>query len=123
MAQDAAFAAVQDAAQLGVRHPLIAAAILGSAAFYVGAMTLMKLWDALPPVAVGLALAICVVAAVWLEIVALRGARLGMVYVAILGAEAVLLMLVARFGFGEVLAPREWLGVGLILGGVAVSAS
>jgi drug/metabolite transporter (DMT)-like permease len=55
--------------------------------------------------------------------VALRGARLGMVYVAILGAEAVMLMLVARFGFGEVLAPREWLGVGLILGGVAVSAS
>jgi multidrug transporter EmrE-like cation transporter len=116
---------VSEAAALaqGIRSPEVAALVLGSAALYVGSMAVMKLWDGLPVGAAVIALAFCVLGAVWFEILALRQARLGMVYVAILGAEAIMLALVARFGFGETFTPREVFGAALILTGTALSAT
>jgi multidrug transporter EmrE-like cation transporter len=116
---------VPDATSLaaGIRSPEVAMLVLGSAVCYVAAMTLMKLWDGFPLAAVGAALCLCIVGAVWLEILALRQARLGMVYVAILGAEAIMLALVAKFGFGESFTSRELVGAALILGGTMLSAS
>jgi multidrug transporter EmrE-like cation transporter len=107
----------------GIRSPEVALFILGSALCYCAAMTLMKLWDGLPLVLVGLALGVCIVGAVWLEILALRQARLGMVYVAILGAEAVMLALIFRFGFGETFSTREVAGAALIVTGTMLSAT
>lgn len=107
----------------GVRDPAVAMLILASAALYVGSMTVMKLWDRYPPGIMAAGLALCVIGAIWFEILALRQARLSMVYVAILGAEALMLALVARFGFGETLMPREIAGATLIVVGTLVAAS
>jgi multidrug transporter EmrE-like cation transporter len=70
---------------------------------------------------VALVIGVSVVLAVAMEVAALREARLGMVYVAILGAECVMMALVCHFGFGETFSGREVAGAALIVLGTAVA--
>ena len=84
-------------------------------------MTIMKLWDSYPAGLMVAGIALCLSGAIWFEILALRQARLSMVYVAMLGAEAIMLAAVARFGFGESLMPREIAGATLIIIGTLVA--
>jgi multidrug transporter EmrE-like cation transporter len=97
-----------------------AALVAGAAATYAGSMVLMKFWDAHGGPLLALAIAGAVVLAVILEIAALREMKLGLVYVAVLGVEAVLVMLAAHGLFGETFTPRELAGAGIIVAGVAV---
>ena len=104
----------------GAAMPPLAFA-LGSAALYTVSMVAMKLWGSQPATVLGAVIAIALIGAVALEIGALRDARLGMVYVAILGAEVVMLAAVCHFAFGETLSLREALGAGLIVAGTALA--
>lgn len=101
----------------------IALLVLGSAALYTAGMVAMKLWGQLPPAMMAAAIAICIAGAVWLEVLALRETRLGVVYVAILAAEAIMVAAIAHLGFEEEYSLRELAGAGLIVAGVAVAAS
>ena len=114
---------LQKQSGLSVRDPEVIVLILASAALYVGSMSLMKLWDSYPAGLMAAGIALCILGAIWFEILALRQARLSMVYVAMLGAEAIMLAMVARFGFGENLMPREIAGAALIIIGTLVAAS
>jgi multidrug transporter EmrE-like cation transporter len=107
---------------LPIRDPDVIILILASAALYVGSMIIMKLWDSYPAGLMAVGIALCLSGAIWFEILALRQARLSMVYVAMLGAEAIMLAAVARFGFGEALMPREIAGATLIIIGTLVAA-
>ena len=96
--------------------------VLGSATCYTIAMVAMKLWGEAASAAVMVAIiAAASVTAVWLEILALQGTRLGMVYVAILGAECVMIAGVCHFYLGETFSPREVAGAALIVLGTAVA--
>lgn len=95
--------------------------IIGSAAFYTLAMVAMKyLGQGGPQIAIGLVIAGAVVIATLLEVEALKTERLGMIYVAILGAECLLIALASWALFGESFTAKEILGAALIIGGVAV---
>lgn len=96
--------------------------VVGSAAFYTLAMVAMKyLGQGGPQVAIGLVIAAAVVIATILEVEALKVERLGMIYVAILGAECLLIALASWALFGESFTTKEILGAALIVGGVAVA--
>lgn len=112
-----------DHPNLPIRDPQVAILILASAALYVGSMTIMKVWDTYPATLMAVGIAACLFGAIWFEILALRQARLSMVYVAMLGAEAIMLAAVARFGFGETLMPREIAGAALIVVGTFVATT
>jgi multidrug transporter EmrE-like cation transporter len=100
--------------------------IMGSAAFYSGAMILMKFWGAdagASRVLIGLFIVITIVGAVFFEIEALRSEKLGMVYVAILGFECVFIGTASVLWFGEHFTVKEIVGSILIVMGTAVAWS
>lgn len=101
----------------------LAGCALGAAALYTAGMVAMKLWGATPTLVAAMVIAVTLVGAVGLEIMALRIDRLGMVYVAILAAETLMIMGVAHFGFGERLTSREALGAAFIVAGAAIAAT
>ncbi|MGF1660410.1 MAG: hypothetical protein ACFCUS_13365 [Rubrimonas sp.] len=105
------------------RPASIALFVLGSAALYAAGMVAMKLWGQFPPATMATAIGICIAGAVWLEVLALRETRLGVVYVAILAAEAVMVAAIAHLGFDEEYSTRELVGGALIVAGVAVAAT
>jgi small multidrug resistance pump len=106
---------------------VLAVLILGSAFFYTASMVAMKLLSSSPasmliPVIAGM-LVLALVLATGLEVLALRTERLGMVYVAILGAEVVMIALVTTLGFGEAFSQRELAGCALVIAGTALAWS
>lgn len=107
----------------GLRAFGLAGCAVGAAVLYTAAMVAMKLWGAAPAVVVAAVIAVTLLGAVGLEIMALRMDRLGMVYIAILAAETLMIMGVAHFGFGESLSPREALGAAFIVAGAAIAAT
>jgi hypothetical protein len=107
----------------GIRAFGLAGCAVGAAILYTGAMVAMKLWGAAPAIVVAAVIAVTLLGAVGLEIMALRMDRLGMVYIAILAAETLMIMGVAHFGFGESLSSREALGAAFIVAGAAIAAT
>ena len=101
----------------------IALLVLGSAALYAAGMVAMKLWGQFPPATMAAAIGVCIAGAVWLEVLALRETRMGVVYVAILAAEAIMVAAIAHLGFEEEYSVRELAGGALIVAGVAVAAT
>lgn len=101
--------------------------VAGSAAFYVVTMIMMKHWPSgggAAAMIIAAALIVCAFgAAAAFEIAALRLARLGVVYCAILGIEALLIAGVSVFQFGESYTTREIFGGAMIVAGVAVASS
>ena len=98
--------------------------IIGSAAFYAAAMILMKSWGigtGASRFVVGVLIALTFVAAAWCEIEALRVERLGMIYVAILGVECIMIMVASVYLFGEQFSSKEVIGASLVLLGTAVA--
>jgi multidrug transporter EmrE-like cation transporter len=94
---------------------------LGSAACYVMATLVMKRWDAIGSIPGVVLIASALVAAVFLEIEALRRARLGFVFIVILGFEASLALLCGWLLLRESYAPVQFLGLLLIVAGVATT--
>ena len=92
-----------------------------SAACYTIAMLAMKSWDSLPMATATAAIVLALVGAVAFEILALRDGRLGLVYVAILGVECVMIALVSHFVLGETFSQREVAGAALIAAGTALA--
>jgi hypothetical protein len=107
----------------GLRVFGLAGYALGAAMLYTAAMVAMKLWGAAPPLLVAGVIAVALVGAVGLEVAALRTDRLGMVYLAILAAETLMVMGVAHFGFDERLSAREAVGAAFIVAGAAIAAA
>ena len=93
---------------------------LGSAVFYVAATFVMKYWGSLGAGSALLLIVITLGGAVLLEVIALREAKLGYLYVVILGIECVLAMVAACYILRESYSPQEFLGVALIVVGLAV---
>lgn len=94
---------------------------LGSAVAYVSATIVMKRWDAIGHVQSIVLVLIALGAAVALETEALRQARLGHIYVVILGFETCLTAVCAWLLLRETYAAHEVLGLGLVILGVAVT--
>lgn len=95
--------------------------VVASAACYTVAMLAMKWWGSVP---MGTAVPVIVLAllgAVAFEILALRDQRLGLVYVAILGVECVMIAGVSHFVLGESFSAREVAGAALIAAGTALA--
>jgi len=92
----------------------------GSAVLYVAATYVMKNWDSLGIAYAGLLVFLMVSVAVALEIEALRSARMGYVYILILGIECALAALCAALLLRESYAPHEIAGLALIAIGIAV---
>lgn len=101
----------------------LAVMIVGSAFFYTAAMVAMKLLSASPAAFLIAAIAVALLLGTGLEVLVLRGERLGMVYVAILGAEVVMIALVSTLFFGEAFTLRELAGCALVIGGTALAWS
>lgn len=99
------------------------ALVVGSAVFYTVAMAAMKSWGAGSPAILLPTIAGTIILAASLEILALRGERLGMVYVSILAVEVVMIGGVSWLLFGESFSPREIAGCGLVIAGTAVAWS
>ena len=93
---------------------------LGSAVFYVAATFVMKYWGSLGAASALLLIVITLGVAVLLEVIALREAKLGYLYVVILGIECVLAMAAACWILRESYSPQELMGVALIVVGLAV---
>ena len=97
--------------------------ILGSAAFYVAALVAMKHWGAFPAPILAAVIALSMTLATTLEVLALRGERLGMVSATILGVEVAMLAAVSILLLGETLTAREAAGLLLIVLGGALAWS
>ncbi|MEM7545436.1 MAG: hypothetical protein AAF367_07875 [Pseudomonadota bacterium] len=96
--------------------------ILGSASFYAVAMIALKiLGQGGPKVAVAFVIAATVFGGLWMEFEALKSERLGLIYVAILGAECLIIALASSLLFGESFSTRELAGGALIVGGIALA--
>ena len=95
----------------------------GSAAAYAVAMILMKFWHvgSFSRFALGGLIAVAMLYAVFLEIEALRGERLAIIYVAILGIECVLITLASVYWFGEQFSLKEIAGMTLVIVGTAIT--
>lgn len=92
-----------------------------SAVFYVVAMVAMKHWVEAPSAIIMLAIIIAFIAGAGFEIAALKGERLGMIYVTILGIEVVLIAIAAVFLLGESFTLRECTGCVLVVLGAALA--
>lgn len=94
-----------------------------AALFYVGAMVAMKLWTEAPSALILVAIVGAMAVGAGFEISALRGERLGMIYVTILGVEVIMIALVAVLVMGEGFSPRECVGCVLVVLGTALAWS
>ena len=97
--------------------------ISGSAAAYAIAMILMKFWHVggVSRLALGVLIAVAMLYAVYLEFEALRGERLAVIYVAILGIECVLITVASVYWFGEQFSIKEVAGMTLVVAGTALT--
>ncbi|MEM8754992.1 MAG: hypothetical protein AAGF90_18665 [Pseudomonadota bacterium] len=96
--------------------------VVGSAAFYTLAMVAMKLFgQGSHQALIAIVIAGSILLGTLMEVEALKVERLGMIYVAILGAECVLIALASWALFGESFSGREVAGAGLIVAGVALA--
>jgi multidrug transporter EmrE-like cation transporter len=86
---------------------------------YAVATLAMKAASSHPGLAAYGIIAACLAAAVLAEVVLLQRAHLGLAYVAILGAETVIILVVAAM-LGEGLGPRDLAGAALVLIGAGV---
>ena len=93
--------------------------VLICAIAYAGATFAMKSASVSPSAAIWLVLFLALGCAVGAEIMLLQRHTLGITYITILGAET-LLVLVIAFTMGEGLGPREVMGAALVLAGTAV---
>ncbi len=96
------------------------AALVFSAAllFTVGGI-FMKLSDGVTRLSPSLMMAVCFVAGAVLQALAMRGGDLGVVYVIVLGVEAVLAMTFGWYFFAEQMSVWKLGGVALIIAGIA----
>ena len=92
-----------------------------SAFFYCVAMVAMKSLAELPSVGLALIIGAALLTAATFEVFALRRARLGLIYVGILGAEVVILGTISLLHFDETYTVRELAGMGLVLVGTAIA--
>lgn len=99
----------------------VAILALVSAIFYCIAMVAMKSWTELPSVGLALIIGAALLTAGAFEVFALRQERLGLIYVAILGAEVVILGTISLLHFDETYTTRELAGMGLVLIGTAIA--
>ena len=95
--------------------------VLGSAAAYAAAMVMLKVWGLTPGFGGALCAAAFLLGAA-LEAAALREARLGAVYIAVLGVESVIVLAAGAALFGESYSLREWAGGALVMVGVMLAA-
>ncbi|WP_232830435.1 hypothetical protein [Oceanicella sp. SM1341] len=102
---------------------LLLAIACGSAVAYTVSMVAMKFWSSGPPALLAPVIALALLVAVALEIVALRHERLGLIYIAILGIEVVLIAAVTSLVFGEQVSGRELAGCLLVIAGTALAWS
>lgn len=86
---------------------------------YAGATFAMKSASVTPSAIIWLVLGLALACAVGAEILLLQRHALGITYITILGAETVLVLIIAAT-FGDGLGPREMMGAGLVLAGTAV---
>ncbi len=94
---------------------------LGSAIFYTGSMTAMKLWTQAPSAYLIGLIAVAILIGTGLEIIALKNERLGIIYVTILACEVGLVAAISHIFFGESFSTREILGCLLIVIGTALA--
>ena len=99
----------------------IALLSLGSAIFYTGSMTAMKLWTQTHSSLLLAVIVASIVMGTGLEILALKAERLGMIYVTILACEVGLIALISCIIFGETFSTREVLGCLLIIIGTGLA--
>jgi multidrug transporter EmrE-like cation transporter len=96
-----------------------AALVLGAACLFTVGGIFMKLSDGATRIAPSIVMAICFVAGAVLQALAMRGGDLGVVYVIVLGVEAVLAMAFGWFFFSEHMTPSKIGGAALIVAGIA----
>jgi multidrug transporter EmrE-like cation transporter len=94
---------------------------LGSAAGYVAATFVMKHWDTIGGAKAAIFIGAALAGAVFLETEALRQARFAYVAIIILGFESSMVLLTGWFLLREAYAPREIVGLLLIVAGVALT--
>ena len=94
---------------------------LVSAFFYCIAMFAMKSWTEVPSIGVALVIGAALLVAGLFEVFALRHERLGLIYIAILGIEVLVIAAVSLFHFNESYSYREVAGIGLVLLGTAIA--
>ncbi len=100
--------------------PTVVAAGL-AAVFYVIAMIAMKHWADAPSSPLTCIILAGLTIGTMFEIIALRGERLGMIYVTILALEVVLIAVAARVFLGEQFTTREVAGCALVMAGTALA--
>ena len=100
---------------------LLATAI--AATCYVTAMISMKVWTESPSMVLVAVIIAALTIGTLFEITALRGERLGMIYVTILGLEVILIATAAILFLGEQFSLREAAGCCLVLVGAALAWS
>jgi drug/metabolite transporter (DMT)-like permease len=101
-------------------HSVALLALL-SAVFYCVSMVAMKSMAELPSIGLALIVGAALLTAGAFEVFALKGERLGLIYVGILGAEVVILGAISHLYFDESYSPRELAGMGLVLVGTAIA--
>lgn len=102
---------------LSLDNPLLLIPV--SALGYALATVAMKGMAGNPSALMLIAIATLFAVAIGVEILVLRKQGIAFTYVAILALEALVLIAIA-LAFGETMQPREWLGAGVILLGVAL---
>jgi drug/metabolite transporter (DMT)-like permease len=99
----------------------VAILALLSAVFYCIAIVAMKSMAELPTIGLALIVGAALLTAGVFEVFALKGERLGLIYVGILGAEVVILGVVSHLYFKEIYSQRELAGMALVLVGTAIA--
>jgi len=80
----------------------------------------MKSWRTIPTVGMAFIIALALLSAGTFEVAALRQELLGLIYVAILGAEVVIIGLASILHFAETYSVREVAGMSLVVVGAFV---
>jgi len=107
--------------QVAGYQTLMATAV--AAICYVTAMISMKVWTEAPSAALVVLIILALVIGTLFEVSALRGERLGMIYVTILGLEVILIATAAILFLGEQFSIREAAGCFLVIVGAALAWS
>ena len=97
------------------------ALIVASAVAYSAAMVAMKAWTIAPAAWLPVVIVFGLAGGVACEILVLREERLGMIYVAILGVEVLVIAAASVWFFKEVFSLRELMGCALVIVGTALA--
>lgn len=93
---------------------------IGSAFLYVSSSVFMKYWNELGATFAVLGIALTMLAAIGVEILALRYQDLSITMVMIIGLEAVIAVVWGFSMLGEAIAVQKIAGLGLIVAGIAM---